>query len=144
MNILVLQGPNLNLIGKKSAYVGRRVTLDKINTALRRHVRNRDIALKIFQTHVNAKAITFLHRQRTWADGIVMAPMAWSHYDWSLKETFLILKIPLVQVFLSPEFLTVGNGTLFNEIAVTTIASDPMTAFCEAVDAMEKYLTESS
>ena len=46
MNILVLHGPNLNLIGSISANIGQRITLDKINTGLRRHVRNSKINLK--------------------------------------------------------------------------------------------------
>ena len=51
MKILVLQGPNLNLVGVKSAQAGKRVTLDKINKTLRREVINTEIELKIFQTH---------------------------------------------------------------------------------------------
>ena len=47
MNILVLHGPNLNLIGSISAHIGQRITLGKINTGLRRHVRNSEINLKI-------------------------------------------------------------------------------------------------
>ena len=50
MNILVLHGPNLNLIGSISANIGQRITLDKINTGLRRHVRNSEINLKIMQS----------------------------------------------------------------------------------------------
>ena len=65
MKILVLQGPNLNLIGVKSAQAGKSVTLDKINTALRREVRNTEIELKIFQTHKIYMAVSFLQRNRT-------------------------------------------------------------------------------
>ena len=51
MNIIVLHGPNLNLLGSISAQSKQRITLDKINKALRLHVRNSDINLKISQTH---------------------------------------------------------------------------------------------
>ena len=47
MKILVLQGPNLNLIGVKSAQSGNKITLDKINKALRLDVRNTEFELKI-------------------------------------------------------------------------------------------------
>ena len=43
MNIIILHGPNLNLIGSTSSRIGQRITLDKINTGIRRHVRKMDI-----------------------------------------------------------------------------------------------------
>ena len=49
MNILILQGPNLNLLGLQSANNQKRLTLDKLNKALRLHVRSKDINLKFFQ-----------------------------------------------------------------------------------------------
>ena len=49
MNIIILQGPNLNLLGLKSSPTGDRLTLDKLNKAILRHVRNLEITLKILQ-----------------------------------------------------------------------------------------------
>ena len=43
MKILILHGPNLNLIGSKSAEIGQKITIDKINRGVRRHIRNEDI-----------------------------------------------------------------------------------------------------
>ena len=51
MTILILHGPNLNLLGLKSSESGEKLTLDKVNRAIRLHVRNKDIDLKIIQTH---------------------------------------------------------------------------------------------
>ena len=51
MNILILQGPNLNLLGLKSAPTGDRLTLDKLNKALRKHVHRQETTLKFLQTH---------------------------------------------------------------------------------------------
>ncbi len=100
MKILVLQGPNLNLVGVKSAQAGKRVTLDKINKILRREVRNTEIELKIFQTHKIYMAISFLHRNRNTASGILIAPMAWAKYEYSLLETLELIQLPIVQVSL--------------------------------------------
>ena len=47
MTILILHGPNLNLLGLKSSKAGEKLTLDKVNRAIRLHVRNKDIDLKI-------------------------------------------------------------------------------------------------
>ena len=51
MKIILLHGPNLNLIGKISSNLDSRITLDKINTGIKRNIRNTNTDVKIFQTH---------------------------------------------------------------------------------------------
>ena len=82
MNILIIQGPNINLIGLRSAKIGEKVTLDKVNQGLRKQANKRpeEITLKILQTHKVEKAMTLIHRNRNWANGIIIAPMAWARY----------------------------------------------------------------
>ena len=104
MNILVLHGPNLNLIGSISAHIGQQITLDKINTGLRRHVRNSEINLKIMQTHKIFQAINFIQRNRNWADGILFAPMAWAKYEHSIVEALQIADTPTIQLLFSDGF----------------------------------------
>lgn len=136
MNILVLQGPNLNLLGKKASKTGQRVTLDKVNKALRRQVRNRDINLKIFQTHHIEKIITILQRQRNWADGIILAPMAWARYEWTLRETLTIVDIPTVQLFFSDnfDFGTSKKDSILTDICINTVTDEPVEAFSLALE----------
>ena len=60
MNILFLEGPNLNLLGLKSSKIkGSRLTLDKLNKHLRKHIRNTDHNLKIIQTHKQFQAVNY-------------------------------------------------------------------------------------
>ena len=91
MNLLIIQGPNLNLLGKKSSQAGECITLDKINKALRLLVRNQNINLKFLQTHKIERTITSLQRNRNWADGILIAPMAWAKFEYVLKETLQLI-----------------------------------------------------
>ena len=60
MNILILQGPNLNLLGLKSSENGKHLTLDKLNKAIRKHVHGKDVTLKFLQTHKQYQAINIL------------------------------------------------------------------------------------
>ena len=91
MNILIIQGPNLNLIGLSSAKIGEQVTLDKVNQGLRKqaHKRPEEIKLKILQSHKIEKAMTSIHRNKNWANGIIIAPMAWARYERTLYETII-------------------------------------------------------
>ena len=82
MKILILHGPNLNLIGSKSAEIGQKITIDKINTGIHRHTRNEDIQIKILQTHKQFHAINFIQRNRNWADFFLLAPMSWARFEY--------------------------------------------------------------
>ena len=80
MKVLVLQGPNINLIGVRSAKTGDRITLDKLNSTLKKECREKEVEIKILQTGKAYKALNFLQRNKNWADGILFAPMYGKHY----------------------------------------------------------------
>jgi len=140
MKILVLQGPNLNLIGVKSAQTGKRITLDKINKTLRREVRNREIELKIFQTHKIYMAISFLQRNRNSASGILIAPMAWAKYEFSLLETLELIQLPVVQVIL--EKTVDESQSILSSIAIDSVHSDDsILAFKNGLKSLMNHLS---
>ena len=140
MKILVLQGPNLNLVGVKSAQAGKRVTLDKINKMLQREVRNTEIELKIFQTHKIYMAISFLHRNRNTASGILIAPMAWAKYEYSLLETLELIQLPIVQVSLDK--IVDESQSILSPISVETVHSDdPISVFKNGLKTLIKHLS---
>ena len=140
MKILVLQGPNLNLIGVKSSQEGGRVTLDKINKMLRREVRNSETELKIFQTHKIYMAISFLQRNRNTASGILIAPMAWAKYDYSLLETLDLIQLPVVQVLL--DNVLDEHQSILSPVSVGTVHNnDPLAAFETGLKTIIKHLS---
>ena len=79
MNILFLQGPNLNLLGLQSSKINKdRLTLCKLNRHLKKYLRNTPHKIKIFQTHKEFQAINYLQRNRNWSDGHLIIPTTWS------------------------------------------------------------------
>jgi len=145
MNILVLQGPNLNLIGIRSAQLGQRITLDKINRSLRRAAKDYDLELKFLQTHRIDKALTFIQRNRNAADGILIAPMAWARYELALLETLQLVNLPVVQVLFDEEF---GFGPITGESIYTDFCSDtvigpPDTVFKAGLDVLLNYINQN-
>ena len=139
MNILVLHGPSLNLIGAISAQIGQRITLGKINTGLRRHVRNSDINLKIMQTHKIFQAINFIQRNRNWADGILFAPMAWAKYEHSIVEALQIADIPTIQLLFSDGFSDIDkDNSIFSNTCKSTISGAPDQVYIDGINALKK------
>jgi len=139
MNILVLHGPNLNLIGSISAHIGQQITLDKINTGLRRHVRNSEINLKIMQTHKIFQAINFIQRNRNWADGMLFAPMSWARYEYSIVETLQIADIPTIQLLFSDGFSDIDkDNSIFSNTCKSTISGTPDQVYIDGINALKK------
>ena len=133
MNILIIQGPNLNLIGVKSAKLGKRVTLDKINKGIRRYIREKDIEVKIYQTHSIDKAVTLLQRNRNWADGIIIAPGVWSTYEAILADTLELIEVPTIEVYDKDDNRDYVKNSLLSQICKETVVSQPEEMFIEAI-----------
>ena len=112
MNILVLQGPNLNLLGLKSSHSNHKLTLDKLNRALRLHVRNTNNNLKFLQTHKEFQAINFLQRNRNWANALLFIPNSWAKNNYIILETINLIKLKTALVFFSEKY---SFGTLEKE-----------------------------
>ena len=93
MNILILQGPNLNLLGLLSSKSKKTLTLDKLNKKVRFYCRDKDVNLKIFQTHKEFQAINFIQRNRTWADKLLFIPTTWAINNFTILETIKIINI---------------------------------------------------
>ena len=99
MNILFLQGPNLNLLGVKSSHLGEKLTLDKLNREIKRSSKNFDINLKFLQTHKEFQAINFLQRNRNWANGVIFIPTSWAYNNFTLLETIKLINLKTISVY---------------------------------------------
>ena len=138
MNILIIQGPNLNLIGVKSAKLGKSVTLDKINKGIRRYIREKGITIKIYQTHSIEKAVTLLQRNRNWANGIIIAPGVWSTYEAILLDTIELIEVPTVEVFDKDDDNDYAIKSLLSTACKKKIVAPAKEMFVKALQYLEK------
>ena len=99
MNILILQGPNLNLLGLKSAQIKERLTLDKLNKKIRAEIKLQDVQLKFLQTHKTFQAINFLQRNRNKASGLLFIPTSWARTNYTVLETINLIEIKTSVVY---------------------------------------------
>ncbi|MDD9880327.1 MAG: type II 3-dehydroquinate dehydratase [Candidatus Marinimicrobia bacterium] len=139
MNIIILHGPNLNLIGFLSAQLEKRTTLDKINRDIRRKVRNQDVQLKIEQTHKVFQAINFIQRNRNWADAIIFAPMAWARYEYAIGDALKFAHVKTTQVLFTEGFGDLSESdSIYSSIVDTTLMGEPDQVYLEALDSIIK------
>ena len=101
MNILVLHGPNLNLLGEREPEVYGLATLADINHMLETEAAKFGVSLKYFQSNHEGALIDRLHEERKWLDAIIMNPGAFAHYSWALRDAVASVAKPMVEVHLS-------------------------------------------
>lgn len=99
--ILVLHGPNLNLLGEREPQVYGRTTLKELNKKLREFAKEHGLQLRIRQSNGEGELIDLLHQNRKWADGVVFNPGAYTHYSYALRDAVASISCPTVEVHLS-------------------------------------------
>ena len=144
MKLLVINGPNLNMLGLKSSKTKANITLDKINRTMKKHVKGKNVTLKILQTHKIEKAMTTIHRNRNWANGIILAPMAWARYEYALRDCLDTVAIPTVEVFLSEHYESEEDKatSILSAVCLNSMSGHPLTIFTDALDRLVNHLTE--
>lgn len=100
-NILVLHGPNLNLLGVREPSVYGSVTLAEVNRQLDEAAAARGATLRTVQANDEGALIDAIHAALGWADGILINPGAFTHYSYALRDALAAIGIPTVEVHLS-------------------------------------------
>ena len=104
MKILVIHGPNLNLLGRREPGVYGRTTLTQINAQLQELAGKMDVELKILQSNHEGEIVSFIGDNADWADGIVINPAAYTHTSVAIRDAIAAVDLPAVEVHLSNVF----------------------------------------
>ncbi len=101
MQILVLHGPNLNLLGAREQAIYGDVSLDEINQAIRELAKQERVVVDIRQSNMEGELVTWIQEARGRFDAIVINPAGLTHTSVALRDAVAAVGVPTVEVHLS-------------------------------------------
>lgn len=101
MRIIVLNGVNLNMLGRRDPTVYGGLSIAELESRIYGWAREMELTVQCRQTNSEAEFIKWCHDAYDNTDGMVVNPAAWTHYAWSIHDALEALTIPVVEVHLS-------------------------------------------
>jgi len=114
MKIIIVNGPNLNLLGEREPEIYGSDTLHEINDWIKNHDICQNLDLEFFQSNSEGAIIDFLHSKRKEVNHLVINPGALTHYSYALRDAIAGTNMKAVEIHLSD----IHNRENFRKISV--------------------------
>lgn len=101
LNILLICGPNLNLLGEREKEIYGEKSFGEINVLLEKEAQKMGVNLEIFQSNHEGDIIDKIQDSRENVDGIIINPGAYTHYSLAIRDALKVVKAPIIEVHLS-------------------------------------------
>lgn len=104
LKIGIINGPNLNMMGKRDQKIYGNLTLEEINQKIESFAKKEDIELTIMQSNFEGEIIEFIQQKSSKLNGLVINPAAYTHYSYAIADALRDCPIPIIEVHLSNIF----------------------------------------
>ena len=141
--VLVLNGPNLNMLGKREPTIYGKQSLLEVMDELRLQATTNQIELTHFQSNAECQLIDAIHQAYQKVDFIIINPAAFTHTSVALRDALLSVAIPFIEVHISNVHAreSFRHHSYLSDIAVGVICGLGVPGYRYALDAASTYLT---
>jgi 3-dehydroquinate dehydratase-2 len=142
MKILAINGPNLNMLGRRDAAHYGSDTLESIENKLAEKGRALDCELVFFQSNHEGAIIDFIQEKAVGADGILINPGALTHYGYSLHDALVDAGLPIIEVHLSDintreEWRKIS---VISDLAIKQVSGLKTESYLAGLEALAEYI----
>ncbi len=143
MNILLINGPNLNMLGTREPEIYGSETLSELVAALSSYATDtHGVTLRDFQSNIEGEIVTAVQDARHWADGILMNPGAYTHYSIAIRDAISSIDVPVIELHISnvharEEF---RHTSVLSAVCLGVIAGFGRHSYFNALDSMVRHL----
>jgi len=124
--ILVIHGPNLNLLGEREPGVYGNTGIDVLNQNIIDRAKEQGLKCEIFQSNHEGAIIDKLHSARTSFDGVIINAGAYTHYSYAIRDAIAAIKIPCIEVHISNVF---GREAFRSESVIAPVCKGSISGF---------------
>tara|TARA_Y100000589_G_C26848095_1_gene504794 strand:- start:204 stop:644 length:441 start_codon:yes stop_codon:yes gene_type:complete len=145
MNILVLHGPNLNLLGVREPDLYGNYTLEEVNDRLQKAADERDWKLSFFQSNHEGEIVDAIQKAfQDKTDGILINPAAYTHTSVAIRDALLSVEIPTVEVHLSNIYRREAfrHHSYISDVAIGQISGFGIDSYLLGLQALGNYIID--
>jgi len=145
VRVLILNGPNLNLLGERETEIYGRITYAELEERLHRFAEDQAITLLIRQSNVEGELVNLVQQSRYWADGIIINPGAYTHTSVAIRDALAAVTLPAVEVHLTD----VAGREEFRHVSLTApvcaavISGQGTEGYFEALHVLKRLIEKS-
>lgn len=142
MQILLINGPNLNMLGQREEAIYGSNTLDSIVENLQKTAISKDVDLISFQSNDESEIVTFIQQNSDSSNGIIINAGALTHYGLSLKDALSDARLPIIEVHISNVHSreSYRRDSVVATIALGQIIGVGTQGYAYALEALHEYL----
>ena len=144
MKILVINGPNLNMLGIREPGIYGKETYEDLLTMIRTHGENSGTEVSFYQSNHEGDLVDAIQEARNTADGIIINPGAYTHYSYAIRDALASITVPKVEIHIS----NIMEREDFRKVSVTAPVCDKqiyghgLNGYLEAIDFVLEKLDE--
>ncbi|MGE0085464.1 MAG: type II 3-dehydroquinate dehydratase [Desulfococcaceae bacterium] len=144
--ILVIHGPNLNMLGKREPEMYGNTTLDEINHELRKQGEKLGLEVETFQSNHEGEIVGKIQNVFQKCDGVIINPAAYTHTSVAIRDALLLLNVPIIEIHLSNIWKREAfrHKSMISDIVTAQMAGFGHRGYFMALSAMSDMIQKKS
>jgi len=142
LTILVIHGPNLNMLGKREPELYGNTTLEDVNNQLKKAADSMGLSLETFQSNHEGEIVEKIQQAIGACAGLIINPAAFTHTSVAIRDALLLLDIPIIEIHISNIYKRepFRHTSMIADISAAQLTGFGINGYLMALDAMAKML----